>query len=134
MRNDVIDLRTILAVGSGAALGGILRFLVTGLVVVRAGANWAPCATLLVNVSGSFLIGVFIGVLQTRAEVSPLWRLFLVTGILGGYTTFSAFSFEALRLGTNGSLALAGGYVVASVALGIGAAYVGLSLARFAFV
>jgi len=125
------DFRTLLAVGFGAALGGISRLLVGEFVTVRAGAAAAPYATLFINVSGSFVIGLVLGMLQTRSDVSPLWRLFIATGILGGYTTFSAFSFEALGLGLNGALAAAAAYCVASVGCGIAAAYAGLALARF---
>ncbi len=126
----MIDPRAILAVGSGAALGGVLRLLIGAFVVARGGVAAAPYATLFINVSGSFLIGLVLGTLQVRTDVSPLWRLFLATGILGGYTTFSTFSFEALSLGSSGALFAGGAYCVASVVLGIGAAYVGLALAR----
>jgi CrcB protein len=121
-----VDLRIVLAVGVGAALGGILRLLVTQAVVARAGAVYAPYATMFINVSGSFLIGIVIGLAQTRADFNPLWRSFLATGILGGYTTFSTFSLEAVTLASEGMPWGALGYVVASVLLGIGAAVVGI--------
>jgi len=126
----VFDPRAIFAVGSGAAIGGILRYLVGAAVIARAGAAAAPVATLAINVSGSFFIGVVLGITRERGDLSPLWRLFLATGILGGYTTFSTFSFEALGLGTSGALPAATAYCVASVVLGIAAAYAGLVLAR----
>jgi fluoride exporter len=126
----VIDLRVLLTVGMGAALGGILRLLVTQAVVARAGAGYAHYATLFINVSGSFLIGVVIEIAQTRTDLSPLWRLFLATGVLGGYTTFSTFSFEALTLASGGMLWNAFGYVVGSVALGVGGAILGVMSVR----
>jgi CrcB protein len=126
----VIDLRVIAAVGIGAALGGILRLLVTQLVVARAGAGYGFYATLFINVSGSFLIGVVIEMAQTRANVSPLWRYFLATGILGGYTTFSTFSFEALSLWTGGFALTSLMYVAGSVVLGIAGAFGGIVTAR----
>jgi CrcB protein len=126
----VIDWRTLLVVGVGAALGGILRLLVTQLVVARAGAGYAQYATMFINVSGSFLIGVVIQIAQTRTELSPLWRYFLATGILGGYTTFSTFSFEALTLATGGFALSAAFYAVGSVVLGIAAAFLGITTAR----
>ena len=126
----MIDLRVIAAVGIGAAFGGILRLLVTQLVVARAGAGFGFYATLFINVSGSFLIGVVIEMAQTRANVSPLWRYFLATGILGGYTTFSTFSFEALSLATGGFAITSVMYVVGSVVLGIAGAYGGIVTAR----
>jgi len=125
----VVDLPAIVVVGAGAALGGILRLLVTSFVVARAGVDAAPLATLGINVVGSFFIGIVVGIVQSRAEISPLWRLFLATGILGGFTTFSTFSLDALTLGTNGATAAAG-YVAGSVALAIAFAYAGLALGR----
>jgi CrcB protein len=126
----MIDVKVIAAVGIGAALGGILRLLVTQLVVARAGAGYGFYATLFINVSGSFLIGVVIEMAQTRANVSPLWRYFLATGILGGYTTFSTFSYEALSLATGGFAVTSLLYVLGSLGLGIAGAYGGIVSAR----
>ncbi|GAC1299676.1 MAG: hypothetical protein NVSMB19_04480 [Vulcanimicrobiaceae bacterium] len=126
----MFDPRTIFAVGAGAALGGILRYAIGVAVVARSGLWAAPFATLFINVSGSFAIGLVLGMLQSRTDVSPLWRPFVVTGILGGYTTFSTFSFEALTFGSSGTTLAAGAYCAASVVLGVGAAYAGLALAR----
>lgn len=127
----MIDLRLIVTVGLGAALGGILRLLVTQAVVARAGAGYGHYATLFINVSGSFLIGVVIEIAQTRTDISPLWRYFIATGILGGYTTFSTFSFEALTLASGGLVWNALGYVAGSVVLGIGGAILGVMSVRF---
>ncbi len=124
------ELRAVVAVGAGAALGGMLRFLATQAVVGRFGASTAPYATVFINVSGSFLIGVVIELAQTRADFGPLVRLFAATGVLGGYTTFSTFSFEALALAGGGFLWEAFLYVFGSVALGIGAAFAGIAAAR----
>jgi CrcB protein len=126
----MIDLRVIAAVGVGAALGGIFRLLITQLVVARAGAGFGFYATVFINVSGSFLIGVVIEMAQTRANVSPLWRYFLATGILGGYTTFSTFSYEALSLWTGGFMLTSFMYVAGSVVLGIAGAFGGIVTAR----
>jgi fluoride exporter len=126
----MIDLRVIAAVGVGAALGGIFRLLITQLVVARAGAGFGFYATVFINVSGSFLIGVVIEMAQTRANVSPLWRYFLATGILGGYTTFSTFSYEALSLWTGGFMLTSFMYVAGSVVLGIAGAFGGVVTAR----
>jgi CrcB protein len=119
------DFRVLLAVGAGAAIGGILRLLVTQFVVSRAGAGLAFYGTLFINVSGSFLIGVVYQLAASRSDLSPLWRYFLATGILGGYTTFSTFSFEALTLASTGLWVTAGGYVAGSVFLGIAGAFAG---------
>jgi CrcB protein len=126
----VIDARVIAAVGLGAALGGIARLLITHLVTARAGALNSFYATALINVSGSFLIGAVIEIAQTRANVSPLWRYFLATGILGGYTTFSTFSLEALSMLTRGYVLNSLFYVVGSVVLGVAAAFGGVAAAR----
>jgi CrcB protein len=126
----VIDGRTLLAVGGGAALGGILRLLVTQLVVARFGAGFGQYATMFINVSGSFLIGIVVELAQTRVGFPPLWRYFLATGILGGYTTFSTFSYEAFVLASDGLYASATGYVLGSVALGIAGAVGGIALVR----
>jgi len=129
----VIDLRALLAVGGGAALGGVFRLLVTQFVVARFGAGFGQYATLFINVSGSFLIGVVIELSLTRADFHPLWRFFLAAGVLGGYTTFSTFSYEAFLLTTEGLYASALFYVLGSVALGIGGAVAGIALVRTVF-
>jgi CrcB protein len=126
----LIDLRVVLAVGLGAAIGGMLRLLLTQLAVARLGAGSAFYATLFINVSGSFLIGVVIALSQGRADFNPLWRWFLATGILGGYTTFSTFSYEAIVLGGEGLYLTAAGYVLGSAVLGIGGAAAGVALAK----
>ena len=120
----------LLAVGGGAAIGGILRLLVTQFVVARFGAGFGQYATMFINVSGSFLIGMVIEIAQTRAEFPPLWRYFIATGILGGYTTFSTFSLEALTLTTGGFALSASFYIIGSVALGVAAAFFGIAAAR----
>jgi CrcB protein len=83
-----------------------------------------------INVSGSFLIGIVVELAQTRVGFPPLWRYFLATGILGGYTTFSTFSYEAFVLASDGLYASATGYVLGSVALGIAGAVGGIALVR----
>ena len=125
----VTDLLAIAVVGVGAALGGMMRLLVTTLVVARAGAAAAPIATFGINVVGSLAIGIVVGAVETRAGLSPLWRLFFATGILGGFTTFSTFSLDALALGASGALA-ASAYVGASVLVGIALAAAGLTIGR----
>lgn len=122
------ELLAIVVVGFGAALGGIMRLLVTTLVVARAGAGAAPIATFGINVVGSLAIGVVVGVVESRAGLSPLWRLFFATGILGD-STFSTFSLDALALGAPGAFS-AMAYVGASVVVGIALAYAGLAVGR----
>lgn len=120
------------AVAVGAALGGVSRLLVTRLVVARAGRRFAPYATLLVNVTGSFLIGVVAQVSQARAGLDPVVAAFLSTGLIGGYTTFSTFSYEALSLGARRLAGPAALYLAGSLGLGIGGVYLGIVAARAA--
>jgi CrcB protein len=106
-------------VALGGAVGSVLRYL-TGLVVSF------PFGTLAVNVLGSFAIGLLWVTIAARTDLQPL----LITGILGGFTTFSAFSLDTMRLIEDGRMFEAGGYVLASVALSILACGAGLWLAR----
>jgi CrcB protein len=126
----VSDIRVFLAVALGGGLGSMLRLFVTQAVVVRIGAGYGQYATMFINVSGSFLIGVVLELAQTRANVDPIWRFFFATGILGGYTTFSTFSFEAFSIASGGLLWTSIGYVVGSVVLGIAGAICGVLSAR----
>jgi CrcB protein len=125
-----MDVRLFLVVGVGAAIGGMLRLFVTQAVVARVGAGYGQYATLFINVSGSFLIGIVFELSQTRADFHPLLRYFLATGILGGYTTFSTFSLEAITIASGGMMWSSAGYVVGSVVLGIGGAMLGIVSAR----
>lgn len=112
----------------GAGLGANARYWVGALVADRLGAVF-PVATLLVNLSGSALIGLYMG-LALQENWSPGARLFVVIGILGGYTTFSTFSWETLNLIRERSLWLAAGNVLGSVLLGLFGCYLGLVAAR----
>jgi fluoride exporter len=115
----------------GAGLGGVARHLVN-LACARAFGVGFPYGTLTVNVVGSLMMGLIIGWLAFR--VSAGWtqdaRLFLATGVLGGFTTFSAFSLDAMLLFERGEAGLAAFYVAGSVLLSIGALAAGLALVR----
>ena len=117
-----------LTVFLGAGLGGVLRWLV-GLAALRVFGPAFPWGTLAVNVAGCFAIGV---VAAFAAERLPgeTTRLFLMTGLLGGFTTFSAFSLDAVALWERGDAGLAGAYVAASVLVSIAALFAGLALGR----
>lgn len=117
-----------LTVFLGAGLGGVLRWLV-GLAAYRALGPAFPWGTLTVNVVGSFAMGVLAALLAARFPGESA-RLFLTTGLLGGFTTFSAFSLDAVALWERGAIGLAGAYVGASVALAIAALVGGLMLGR----
>lgn len=119
----------VLLVALGGALGSVLRYLV-GTTVLRLIGHGFPWGTLVVNVVGSFLIGVFAELIVTKFDGSAEMRLFLITGTLGGFTTFSAFSLEAAALFENGSGVAAFGYLASSVGLSLVAVFAGLALMR----
>ncbi|SEQ36980.1 CrcB protein [Loktanella sp. DSM 29012] len=116
-----------ISVALGGAIGATLRWL-TGLWALRVMGPGFPWATLCVNVVGSFLMGVLVVVLAERSgnRFAPL----LMTGVLGGFTTFSAFSLDAIRLIETGQLGLAGLYVGASVGVALLALFAGLIVTR----
>ncbi len=120
-----------LLVAAGGAIGALLRH-VSGTAALRLLGPAFPWGTLLVNVAGSFAMGLLIGILARMSSGGEAVRLFLATGVLGGFTTFSAFSLDAVALYERGELAAAGGYVIASVALSIAALALGLALVRMA--
>lgn len=113
----------------GGGLGAMLRHAVN-----LGAARWLgmgfPAGTLMVNVTGSFLIGVLAGYFAFKADAPQAWRLFLVTGLLGGYTTFSAFSLDAVLLWERHAYGLAIGYVASSVVLSLFGLACGLWLFR----
>jgi CrcB protein len=111
----------------GAGIGGALRHGVNVGAAKLLGYGF-PFGTLIVNVLGSFLIGLLAGYFAFRTGMSQHLRLFLTTGILGGFTTFSAFSLDAALLIERHAFALAAGYVVGSVGLSLVGLFLGLSL------
>jgi CrcB protein len=120
----------LLAVGAGGFIGSALRFLVYVGHQRFLPQLGLPLGTLTVNVLGCFAIGYIGGLAELRNSFDPTTRLFLIAGILGGFTTFSAYAFEALTLGQHGMYAKAGGLLLAQVVLGLGAAWLGFQLAR----
>jgi len=113
----------------GSALGGVSRYLVGGLVQRAAGAGF-PTGTLLVNVTGSFLLGLFLRYGLETPTLTPELRAFLTIGFCGGYTTFSTFSYEAVALLEDGQWSRAAFYMGASLLLSIAATLLGLLAAR----
>ena len=127
----MIEWRAVVAVAIGAAIGGVLRYVVGQLFLQRFGPGF-PYGTLFINVSGSVLIGVVAQLSATRAfGMTPFLRVLLATGVLGGYTTFSTFSLDAITL-FDESVFPALLYVASSVVLGFAAAAAGVVLARLA--
>ena len=113
----------------GAGAGGALRHGVN-VGAARLFGDGFPFGTLIVNVAGSFLMGVFAGYFLSRPGIGQHVRLFLTTGMLGGFTTFSAFSLDAALLVERHAYGLAAGYVVGSVAASVAALFIGLALFR----
>ena len=125
-----MNLRDLLLVAGGGALGSALRYLVSGATQRLFPAIALPIGTLVVNVTGSLLIGLFAGLVEHRQLFGPGARLLLVVGVLGGYTTFSAFSLETLILLRSGQSWTALGNVFLQLGLGVAAAAAGFAAAR----
>jgi CrcB protein len=113
----------------GGGLGSTLRHTIN-IVCARALGTAFPYHTFIINITGSIVMGLIAGYLAFKGEASQPWRLFLMTGILGGYTTFSAFSLDAALLYERGAIGLAALYVVGSVVLSIAGLFAGLALMR----
>jgi CrcB protein len=113
----------------GGGIGAAMRHGVNVASVRQFGTDF-PYGTLLINVTGSLIMGLAAGYFALKGDAAQPLRLFLTTGILGGYTTFSAFSLDAALLYERGALGLAAAYVVASVALSIAGLFAGLALVR----
>ena len=113
----------------GAGIGGALRHGVNVGAAKMFGYDF-PFGTFIVNVVGSFAMGLLAGFFAYRAGIPQHMRLFLTTGILGGFTTFSSFSLDAALLVERHSYGLAAGYIVGSVAAGVAALFFGLAVFR----
>ena len=123
-------MRMLLLASAGGAIGAGTRYAVSVWFAAR-GFTHFPWATLFINISGSMLMGLTMGILLSRAHLPPELRIFLATGILGGYTTFSAFSLEVWQLAERGEIAAAGAYAAASVVLSVAGLLLGLAIARW---
>jgi CrcB protein len=121
--------RTFLLIGIGGMIGSILRYSVY-LLMLRGSIFPLPWGTFAVNVTGSFLIGLIIGWTDKAGIGSQEWRLFLATGLCGGFTTFSALSLESVNMLKAGNLSWAFLYITGSVLFGIGATFLGLMFSR----
>jgi CrcB protein len=118
-----------LVIGLGGFLGANARYLLGTWVAERYGTSF-PYGTLVINVSGSFVIGFFLVLISERFVLHPNWRFFFAVGFLGAYTTFSTFSFESLTLLQDGAWWLGLANMVGSVVLGLMAALTGMVVAR----
>lgn len=121
--------RHLFLIALGGGVGSVCRYY-GQLLVVRYFAQPFPLGTLLVNVLGCLLIGLFYALAERGTIASPEMRLLLTTGFCGGFTTFSTFSYETLTLLENGHYALVALYVAGSVLLGLFATFAGVALVR----
>jgi CrcB protein len=122
-------LQRCLLIGTGGFIGAVTRYLISTWISQKWGRAF-PLGTFVVNVTGSFLIGFFMALLLERFAAPPFWRLLLVVGFLGAYTTFSTFEYETGGLLHNGETMLAALNVILSVMVGFGALKLGEILAK----
>ena len=113
----------------GGGIGSALRHGVNQAAARLLGTGF-PYGTLTVNIVGSFFMGLLAGYFAFKGEATQAWRLFLTTGILGGFTTFSAFSLDAALIYERGQMGMALAYVLVSVGVSIAALFLGLFLVR----
>lgn len=118
-----------LMIALGGALGSVARYAAVGYLTPMLNYRF-PFGTFVVNILGSFLIGVAYVMLVEKAVLSSEWRLFFITGILGGFTTFSAFSLEMLQMWQEGHVLQSMFYATSSVVLGLLFAYIGMQLTQ----
>ena len=116
-----------LVVFAGAGLGGLARYLAGTWIMTKYGGRF-PLGTFFINITGSLLIGILMTLLTERLPPHPNWRLFLVVGILGGYTTFSSFEYESFQAVRDGASWMAILYIVGSVVLGYFGVWLGAAL------
>ena len=119
----------IAATAAGGAVGAVMRLLVSTWFLARVGTGF-PWGTFTVNVTGAFAVGIVLQLAATRSGFSPYLRVFLATGILGGYTTFSAFAYETYGLGAAGLTVQSVAYAAGSVLAGLAAVCAGITLVR----
>jgi CrcB protein len=116
-------------VGVGGCLGSILRFWLGSYIGSRMGTRF-PYGTLVINITGSFLIGLVFALMTARTSWSPNWRYLIPIGFIGGYTTFSSFEYETLRTIQDGQIGLGFLYVAVSVIVGFVAVWGGVMTGR----
>lgn len=125
-----MSIRLLLLVGLGGFLGTILRYSIQFYIDKSVSMSF-PMAIFLINVAGSFIIGLVFGLFLEKNIISDEWALFLATGFCGGFTTFSAFSFDNLKMLQNAEYGPMISYSLGSVILGILATFIGIWLMRW---
>jgi CrcB protein len=119
----------LLAIAIGGGLGSLARHYLSTAIYAATGSAF-PWGILTVNVIGGFAMGLIVELSALKLDLGPEWRAFFTTGILGGFTTFSAFSLDSALLIERGEWAAAGSYMVGSVVLSVAALFLGLWLVR----
>lgn len=117
--------RNLILVGVGGFLGSVFRYLVT-ILLARQFTTSFPLGTLTVNIVGCFLIGILFALSEKGNLLTPEWRIFLTTGFCGGFTTFSTFSYESIRLLQDGEILYLSLNVIVSVVIGFASTYLGM--------
>jgi CrcB protein len=126
-----LNLKNIILVGSGGFLGSALRYILSFCIHKLTNQHWYPLGTLFVNTLGSFLSGLFFSMLSEKTALPGTLSLFLLIGLLGGFTTFSSFSHETVALIRDGQLPAAFAHVVMHITLCCGGAALGLTVSQF---
>ena len=121
--------RIFLLVGTGGFIGSVSRYYFQ-LIVTKFFPSALPYGTLAVNISGCLLIGIIYGLFERGNILSPEWRLFLATGFCGGFTTFSSFSYESIKLIQDGEFFYLSLYIALSVIIGFAATYLGMTIIK----
>ena len=125
----MIRMLKIIAVAVGGSIGATARYLVSVWAAERFGADF-PYGTLIVNVVGCFIIGIFMTVTTERFIVNPYWRLLITVGFVGGLTTFSSFSYETFRVLEDSNMIMALYNIGLNLLLGFVATWIGIGVAR----
>lgn len=121
--------RILFLIGTGGLIGSIARYL-TASYFTKVFPSAFPYGTFVVNIVGCLIIGVIFGLSERFSWLTPEWRFFLATGICGGFTTFSSFAYENIKLIQEGNFLVFAGYSIASFALGLLAVFIGLTLTK----
>jgi CrcB protein len=124
-----VNVLNLLLVALGGALGSAARWLLSS-AVLRASGSLFPLGTFVVNLLGCVVFGVIAGAAEQRVPLTPAARLFLLTGILGGFTTFSSYAFESFTLLRDGQFLSAAVNIVGQVIAGLAGVWIGVAVAR----